>query len=571
MSVLQIPTANFAKLNLNVPKFNPSSVSTPVVTPVSLPVVTPVVATPVAVPVSTPVSTPVVSVPTPAAPTTFLMVMDDNNKAPVSQSTQEQQYKIAGFSFKEPRVKTALIEATVDKNLQRTLDNIETAKGGFNGQGSIPLDRLSNEDQAVIELARKSYNDLVRSRSTAGVQQFEKELKAWNELKTLGPDGKETNQLVPSYTKVLRDVFTLDFKNSVDVERVLGTAESKTGIKAWTKNHKTNQDKLNIRCRRQDLKLVVEFTFNQDKPAVSDALVQDFQNWLAVNGAGASATYQRVTAEYKKKVSLDRKTKTLVEQEKKKPTPSAADPISGSDQWASAYFMVNRLRNRFSDELHVATTVFIDYLVQQFSQVAIMKCREDKKSRVMIKHVLENTKEIELFPLVSNFRSYQNAALRYLSSANKGKLTSTAAATEDDDENKGKHPFSYCVYGVCKQLTKELHEKYPTGGYEKILISSEFKQFMCELVDELVQMIGPILRQEIASHDVKTVNINTFYSVLGVLLSWHRVNFVEVKKYIEDRVERYKTYTGTRAEERRADRDKGVNPNSDETEVLPSA
>ena len=198
MSAAQLHTANFAKMNLNTKQEVPVLTQTNGVTPSQMPLqltmptlnllankpvsVTPMTSAPVSVtPMTSSVVAPVASVVAPVvAPVSeFVIQLNSIDEKLVSQSTQEQQYAIAGFSFKEPRVKTALIEATVDKNLQRTLDNIEKAKGEFNGQGSIPLDRLSADDQAVIQKAREEYTELVKYRSdadTGGVKQFNKEL-----------------------------------------------------------------------------------------------------------------------------------------------------------------------------------------------------------------------------------------------------------------------------------------------------------------------------------------------------------------------------------------------------------
>ena len=604
-SVQTLPTANFANLNLptfKVPSFGVATPTPvlpvvsapapvlPVVTPVSapalasaLPVVTPVM--PVVTPVSAPTAGP------PVAPVAFQLQLDSIDQKLSKQSTQEQQHALAGFVFKVPRVRSALVEATVDKNLQRTIDNIEHEREK-KGQGVVPLDRFSSEDQAVIALARKEYDELLNSRHTDGKVQFEKDLKAWNEMKVLDVDGKETGQLAQSYVKILRDVFTLEFKHPDHLAAVLGVIDSKvpsknSGVRAWIKSHKEGTDRLSIRSRCQDpTHLVVEFTYNSANPVSSDALIQEFNVWLSSNATTAVTSYHRVTAEYKKKMVKDKKTQKFTEQEKKKPTTPIADPLAGKDVYTAALYMVNRLRNRFSDDVSIAMTILINYLVQQFSYIAILKCREENKARVMVRHVLENTSQIELFPLVSNFHSYREYVLK---AANSKPLNGTVIGphvTEDTESTK-KHEFEYCVSGVCKQLCSDLIEEDKrlgvNRGYDKILISSEFKHFMCKLVDELIASFGPILRKAIESNDVKTVNVNTFYSVLSVLLGWHRIKYESddgqgIRPYIEERVKRYVGYEDAnqgeavhhdgyievRAKERATVRKQGKNPGASE-------
>jgi hypothetical protein len=554
-AVQSAPVPNFGKkLNLNLPKlptFVPQQqVAQPVlpVLPALPPALLPVVQTPLAPVAQAVVTATQVLTESPAFhPVDFILDLSNVDLSKLENpSTQEQQYKAAGFSFKVPRVKTALTDATVDRNLTRTMDNIESARPNASGTKYTPLSHLSQEDRDIIARAQTEYNELVRSRGSEGTKQHEKELKAWNEMKD------EKGNPVQAFTKILRDVFTLDFKTEDDVRRFTGDADKKTDglIKAWTKEHKKAQDKLSIRSKRQGLRLTLEIVFNgtlgSQGATVSDELVASFNQLVQVNGAGVSCSYQRVTGEYKTKLVKDKKTGQLVPQDKKKPSTYVVDPIASMDQWKSALFMVNRLRNRFSDELHVAVTVFIDYLVKQFSQVAIIKCRASDKARVLVKHVLENTHQIELFPLISNFRSYQAAVLAQQAQPTKGKLKGTTVGDVPSEPtetvSKKKHPFEYCVFAVCKQLIKELKELNPNAGFDNILISSEYKTFMCEIVDELIQTFGPILRQEITSREVKTVNVDTFYSVLGALLTWHRVSFPAVKSYIEERVTRYDQY-----------------------------
>ena len=266
----------------------------------------------------------------------------------------------------------------------------------------------------------------------------------------------------------------------------------------------------------------------------------------------------------------DKKTNLYNEQEKKKPTPTVPDQLVGKDQWAAAIYMVNRLRNRFSDELHIAMTIFIDYLVRQFSEAAINNCRESGKARVYVCHLLNSMSKVELAPLVKNFTTYKDAVCRQ----ERAKLNGVTAgpqkverAEEDEEESKKKHRFSYCICGVCKNLIEEIHKRDANTKQSKIIISSEYKQFMCELIDEFISRFGPILRREITSNDVKTVNLGTFYSVLSVLLGWECIDVDSIKSYIDERIKRHETFTELRAEERKNDRSNGVNPGSEDVDA----
>jgi hypothetical protein len=587
----QVPSANFAKM-LNVPTgFKVTTLNS--AAPTAVPV-------PYSPPFATTQATPVVVEPE-VKPVALASILDSiklNENDLVSEikkesrdTIQEQQQKHAGFTFKVSRVKNVLVDATVDERLKSTLKRLEAEKNK-NGVGAVPLDQFSDEDRAVIETARLSYNEMLAFRNKEGKEQFVKELKAWNEMKVLDVDGKDTGVLVKAYNKILRDVFTLDFKSNAELNTVHGVIDSKdatknTGIRAWIKSHKKDNDHLSIRPQCVDkTRLVVEVTYNQQNPAASEALVKEFSEWLVANASSANISYQRVTAEYKKKMVKNKNTEKYVEQEKKKPTEAKTDALDKKDPYSAAIYMVSRLLNRFSEEVSIAMTVFIDYLVRQFSKVAIVKCREENKSRVHVHHVIKGIKEIELFPVVAHFEGLFDALL---SAANGQKTTKApkGAVAETKTDNDKKHVFEFCISGVCDQIRRELQEEDEKNGnnkgYKKILISLEFKNFMCNLVDQLIMTIGPIFRMSIENNNLKTVNINTFYDVLGVLLGWYSVKYdvkdangerQGVRAYIEERVRRYKGYVKAdgeevqgyvdfRANERALDRKKGKNPGTD--------
>ena len=593
----QVPSANFAKM-LNAPTFK-----VPVLNSVAAPTTAvaynpPFAATPVVAPVTngTHVAPAPVEVETKPALASILDSIKLNENDLVSETKkesrdtiQEQQQKHAGFTFKVSRVKNVLVDATVDERIKSTLKRLEAEKTK-NGVGAVPLEQFSEEDRAVIETARLSYNEMLAFRNKEGKAQFDKELNAWNTMKVLDVNGNDTGVLVQAYNKILRDVFTLDFKSNADLNSVHGVIDSKdatknTGVRAWIKSHKKENDHLSIRPQCVDkTRLVVEVTYNQQNPAASEALVKEFSEWLVANASAANISYQRVTAEYKKKMVKNKNTEKYVEQEKKKPTEAKTDSLDKKDPYSAAIYMVSRLLNRFSEEVSIAMTVFIDYLVRQFSRTAIVKCREENKSRVHVHHVLKGIKEIELFPVVAHFDGVLDSLVSTVNGAKINKTQNGKIAEvkpESKSETDKKHVFEFCISGVCDQIRRELQEEDEKNGnakgYKKILISLEFKNFMCNLVDKLIMTIGPIFRMSIENNNLKTVNINTFYDVLGVLLGWYSIKYGEsqgVRAYIEDRVRRYKGYVNTdgeevqgyvdfRANERALDRKKGKNPGTD--------
>ncbi len=570
VAVQSVPVPNFAKLSRNMPTMQLPTFSTPLSTPTlaTTPVTPSLAPAPLTVPTLAPTLAPApapLSTPTPQAsepvdaPPAFILNLALLDQPKVETlSSQEQQFKVAGFSFKVPRVKAAVASATVDADVTETLDNIEKARPINTPQGLkfTPLDRLSQKDREIIARAQAEYNEHVHSRSTEGVKQHQKELDAWLNMtqKVVGADGKEVEVPVPVVTRILRDVYTMDFKTEDDMRRFIGFPEKKVDglIKIWSKSHKDILSKL-PRSRPDGLRVVYEIPYIETASAqnaaqtVSDVLVASFNQMLATNGSGVSVSYQRVVGEYKTKMVKDKKTGKLVPQDKKRPSEYVVDNVSKTDPWKAAATMVNRLHNRFSDKLHVAVTVFIDYLVRQFSTVAIRKCYEAKKKKIYVKHVFEDVSQIELFPLVSNFKSVKAAlANQHAAPAKKLQGKVIGAVNEEEEEKKPTHtkkrPFEYCISAVIDQLAKELDALNPGATFSSFIVSTEYKLFMCDIIDEFIQTLGPILREEITNRDVKTVNVDTFYTVIGSLLLWCRVNFKEVKAYIEERVRRYEQY-----------------------------
>jgi hypothetical protein len=465
--------------------------------------------------------------------------LDLFEKVKVKESVLDLQYAHAKFVFKVPRVKNELEIATLEDNVKKTIQNLqkEQNKGVPDPEA---LNKFSVEEQNTMLLAQQSYRELSNFKNTKGQDQYKKDLEKWNNLKVADSNGNETTQLTPTYVKILRDIFTIDFKTEADMALIYGSVDLKapeknSGIKAWVKEHKELKDKPSIRTSRNGLRVNIVFTYNSANPQASDAIVVEFRTWLLAHIGHNTWNHDRKTDEFKLHVYKDKKSGQVIKKEKRKPSPPVVDPLVNLDPLSFALKTVTKLKNRFSNTVSVAMTVFIDYVVWQFTLATVLKCHEKGKKPLSLEHIVDSAPQVDLYPLVSNFTCFKEL--------HNGSFA--AKFNEEDDEKQKKHDFEYCVYGVFKQAKKELHEKFPNNGYDKINSSAKYKMFMCVMVDELIERFGPILRQEIVSNQIKTVNLLTFYNVLGVLLSWHKIKFDDIKNHIEERVELYKTFNKT--------------------------
>lgn len=225
--------------------------------------------------------------------------------------------------------------------------------------------------------------------------------------------------------------------------------------------------------------------------------------------------------------------------------------------------VVNKNKVRFNSESKIFITSFVEYIVKQLVISGTKNCIADKKKIIQLNHALDKpAAEFTMFPFISGSVAYK----KYMSEmdASKESVESEAEMEPDmeidpetigyDDDSDRKLQFRYYVAELCRNVRMELSAQDKgldiESKYNQTSVSRLFKQFCSNVVIELLQMFGNVLKVEVTSRQVKTVN----YSIIGALVQnahiIHGLDYVPTINFIQEKYNIYNTFLKTRSDKR---------------------
>jgi len=206
--------------------------------------------------------------------------------------------------------------------------------------------------------------------------------------------------------------------------------------------------------------------------------------------------------------------------------------------------VVTKLKNRFSTNSRVFISAFVEYLIKQMALNGTVCCIADKKKIIQLSHILDTTKDgfeerFPLYPLIVNLETFKQAK-KYL--ANPVEYIKALSGDESDNAEKvtdlftldcvsieKQYQFKYYIAESCRETIMDLVNKEtdkngePTDIYNSTSVSKIFKNFCSTLVCEFLMRIGTMLKKEIETRGIKTVNdtiinavISHYHTVCGV-------------------------------------------------------
>lgn len=227
--------------------------------------------------------------------------------------------------------------------------------------------------------------------------------------------------------------------------------------------------------------------------------------------------------------------------------------------------VVNKNKVRFNSESKIFITSFVEYIVKQLVISGTKNCIADKKKIIQLNHALDNpATEFTMFPFISSSVAYK----KYMSEINAGKEHVESEAEvesendidpetidmDESDLSDRKLQFRYYVAELCRNVRMELSAMDNVvaieSKYNQTSVSRLFKQFCSNVVIELLQMFGNVLKVEVASRQVKTVN----YSIIGALVQnahiIHGLNYTPTITFIQEKYNIYNTFLKNRSDKR---------------------
>jgi len=267
------------------------------------------------------------------------------------------------------------------------------------------------------------------------------------------------------------------------------------------------------------------------------------------------------------------------------------DKFADVDVYTRARELISRNKLKYSNTIGVQFAILLDDLVKEWVSVAIDNCNsdrvtirvqdfiykldpEDKTKRVYMEDVYHSgeSRTGSLIPLVLGFRNYHNAKSGTYDVVSKAKAKTSTSTTKDKKGKKGKKgkksttskkrsvvrtvrsakTYTHYIDFICQSVRSDKIEKSPE---RKIKFSKEVRLFMSDIVTELINKMGSIIKSrmyffEHKQNKAKTVSVEIMYELINTVLIYHNVDNQIYNESIADRVNKYKKFCDVRREMR---------------------
>lgn len=190
---------------------------------------------------------------------------------------------------------------------------------------------------------------------------------------------------------------------------------------------------------------------------------------------------------------------------------------------------INKNKYRFSNNTKVYLTSFIDLLVKQLIKDTLLNTQKTGKKNVQVESVKH---------------SYELGKIAESSKTNKlYKLSDEEISTfvlENIDTEK-LFQFKTSITDICKETKSALSIEYPEQSdyFNGVVISKQFKNYCSTVICELLVLISKMIRVEVESRNIKTINENIVNTVLQQLFIVYDINFSKTLTYLTDTSTKY--------------------------------
>jgi hypothetical protein len=236
--------------------------------------------------------------------------------------------------------------------------------------------------------------------------------------------------------------------------------------------------------------------------------------------------------------------------------------LKGEALYEQCMYFINKRKIRFNSESKIFITAFIEYIIKQLVINGTKCCIDDKKKIIKLEHAIKDVlPEFTMAPFVMSTPSYK----KYLDDKEREEEEEEdeeEEPKEDDDVAKAnrKQQFKYYVSELCRNVRMELSaedakssadiEDAPLSKFNQTSVSKVFKQFCSDVIIDLLHMFGNVLKVEIETRNVKTVNYLIISSLVQSSHMLHSLDFEETVQFIQDRYNIYNEYISKRAVQR---------------------
>jgi hypothetical protein len=229
--------------------------------------------------------------------------------------------------------------------------------------------------------------------------------------------------------------------------------------------------------------------------------------------------------------------------------------------------LINKNKIRFNSESKLYITAFVEHLVKQLVENGTRNCVLKNKKIIQLEHALDMSSDnFPLLSVVSELHSYK-LAMRFLQNKNDDVVDESVEGglrkrTWNDVLNEmqetlqlsNKQHFKYYVSELCRSVRTELSRTDSSVSssdesvFNQTSVSKVFKLFCSNLIIEFLDLLGKMLKVEVLTRNIKTVNYTTITTVINLLHIMNNLSseLPRTVKFIQERYVMYKSFLDNR-------------------------
>lgn len=232
--------------------------------------------------------------------------------------------------------------------------------------------------------------------------------------------------------------------------------------------------------------------------------------------------------------------------------------LKNEELYAHCVSTVTKNKIRFNSESKIFITAFTEYIIKQLVINGTTNCVNEKKKIIKLRHGLEKIlPNFTLFTFVTNTIAYRNYLANLNEEASEKETPVDDAESDVEKEETGKVPqFKYYVSELCREVRMQLSnsdeeaEDATLSKYNQTSVSKEFKQFCSDVVIELLHIFGNVLKTEVITRNVKTVNYDIVSALIYNAHIFHNAKADDTIKFIQASYNKHSEYVKERHENR---------------------
>ena len=242
-------------------------------------------------------------------------------------------------------------------------------------------------------------------------------------------------------------------------------------------------------------------------------------------------------------------------------TTKSVENTEEKTEWKLALEKISKLKNRFSTNSRIILSALTECLIKQLVLNGTFSCVADNKKIIQLAHALDTSKDgfnkrFPLYSFITNLKSFKKANSYIKSQSDAEDKSSVVDFSIEGIPVENQYQFKYYIGEICRDVRMDLCNSPTTDEesktkYNYTSVSKDLKNFCSTIACEFLMKIGLMLKKEIETRQIKTVNdtiINTVISHYHIVCD---TNEAETCEFITNVVSKYNAFTKEKQEKKK--------------------